>query len=102
MLTNLDNDKLNEQKEETAGGGLYGWICPKCGAVMSPFQSCCVKCTGNWEITCGMGTAVPQFETTVSHNAPTATQINDALNKGELPPLSLNNNEGLYTHKYGY
>lgn len=29
----------------------YGWVCPICGSVMSPFQSYCVKCT-NIESTC--------------------------------------------------
>ena len=24
----------------------YGWVCPKCGAVMSPTQVCCVNCGG--------------------------------------------------------
>lgn len=34
-------------------GGMYGWICPKCGAVMSPFISFCPNCTKhNFEITC--------------------------------------------------
>ena len=38
-------------------GGLYGWICPKCGAVMSPFTSFCPNCTQrNWEVTCATGT----------------------------------------------
>ena len=32
-----------------------GWICPKCGTVMSPYESCCVKCSNNWELTCGTG-----------------------------------------------
>jgi hypothetical protein len=24
-----------------------GWECPKCGAVMAPWQKVCVNCTGN-------------------------------------------------------
>lgn len=27
-----------------------GWECPKCGAVMSPTTSCCVNCTGLYEV----------------------------------------------------
>lgn len=41
-----------EPNKENSPSGLYGWICPKCGAVMSPFERCCIKCTQNgFEIT---------------------------------------------------
>ena len=51
----MQHKKIKEETLSTSSG-LYGWICPKCGAVMSPFQSCCVKCSGNWEITFNTGT----------------------------------------------
>ena len=39
--------------EIVAPEGMYGWICPKCGAVMSPWTSTCPNCTQrNWTITC--------------------------------------------------
>ena len=44
------NDFLKENQPEPAGG-LMGWVCPKCGAVMSPFQSYCSKCSSPWEFT---------------------------------------------------
>ena len=44
------NSLVNEPDNKP--GGLYGWICPKCGAVMSPFVDFCPNCTNrNWEIT---------------------------------------------------
>lgn len=56
-------EQLNKEFADAPSGGLMGWICPKCGAVMSPYQSYCVKCSGNWEITYGTGTKPSDWET---------------------------------------
>ena len=48
------NSLVNEPDNKP--GGLYGWICPKCGAVLSPFVDCCPNCTQrNWTFTCNTG-----------------------------------------------
>jgi uncharacterized OB-fold protein len=44
--------KVNEQKNNFSSN-TYGWICPKCGSVMSPYTSFCPNCTQrDFEITC--------------------------------------------------
>lgn len=62
---NKETNTSGSQIEST--GGLYGWICPKCGAVMGPFQSYCIKCSGSWEFTWGTGT---------SYNTPMNSECN--------------------------
>lgn len=37
--------------EATITPMVFGWICPKCGAVMSPTQVCCVNCSGTVNVT---------------------------------------------------
>lgn len=32
--------------------GMYGWICPKCGAGLSPFTTICPCSMPKWEVTC--------------------------------------------------
>lgn len=36
----------------------YGWICPKCGAVLSPFTQQCPYCTP-YKVTCGPNNGSP-------------------------------------------
>ena len=48
-MEKYDKFLIDNQPEPTVG--LFGWICPKCGAVMSPYQSYCIKCSGGFEIT---------------------------------------------------
>jgi predicted amidophosphoribosyltransferase len=47
------------KETDDKSGGLYGWICPKCRAVMSPYTSFCPNCTQrNFEITCTLNSNV--------------------------------------------
>lgn len=57
-------NKFLEENQPEPVGGLMGWICPKCGAVMSPYQNCCVKCTRIGEITYDTGTPIYGSEKT--------------------------------------
>lgn len=48
---------VNTPKKEDKGGGLMGWVCPKCGRCYSPFTSMCQYCNNglDWngfKVTC--------------------------------------------------
>ena len=50
------NKKINTQ-DKNKGGGLMGWVCPKCGRCYSPFTSMCPYCNNGdlfngFKITC--------------------------------------------------
>ena len=53
-----NNEIINTPKEENKGGGLMGWVCPKCGRCYSPFTTMCPYCNNSdWsKITCVDGT----------------------------------------------
>ena len=53
----------------TSQAGLYGWICPKCGAVMSPYQEFCVKCSGSFNLTCIANTSTTSTRYIISPNS---------------------------------
>jgi predicted amidophosphoribosyltransferase len=70
------NKTILEPNKADSTSGLYGWICPKCGAVMSPFERCCIKCTQNsLEITY----ATSEMDSTLKHSHSNGSTIYDFL-----------------------
>lgn len=66
-LPTVTNPLVNEPNNKP--GGMYGWICPKCGAVMSPYESFCPNCTKrNWEITCTTTGAEHSTDNNLNYN----------------------------------
>ena len=47
-ITNSINSAHSKSITEGTSWSNYGWICPKCGAVMAPFVSTCINCRGNY------------------------------------------------------
>ena len=51
------------------GFAQQGWQCPVCGAVMAPWCSSCINCTGHKNVTIGTGSTpgypYPMFPQTI-------------------------------------
>lgn len=56
----------------------YGWKCPSCGAVMAPWQSSCINCTGKNQRPIEYHTATPNI-TIQSTTAPNTTTWANSL-----------------------
>ena len=60
ILDSSGNEELNKKiktQDKNKGGGLMGWVCPKCGRCYSPFTSMCPYCNNglDWngfKVTC--------------------------------------------------
>lgn len=57
-INGLQNVEIEKNPNDTnTGGGMLGWICPKCGRCYSPFTSMCAYCSNSdnpitWKVTC--------------------------------------------------
>lgn len=59
LRIDTENQQLNSDftlPTKTSQGVVYGWVCPKCGAVMSPYQEFCVKCSSSFDLTWAVNT----------------------------------------------
>lgn len=87
----LDQYKEIMEKSTNLTPGLYGWICPKCGAVLAPHVSICPNCQPNrsFEIWCSSGETShvqqPQYHFTTTSSNTTCT-----VNIGDKPMKPLN------------
>lgn len=57
----------------------YGWICPKCGAVLSPSTNECPYCTPH-KLTCGRISKLP-IKPVPTTDVTTQAQVNTKVNK---------------------
>ena len=54
-----------QQVQKKSSNELYGWICPKCGAVLSPWTSSCINCRGDWTPMYGWNFVYPSTQTPI-------------------------------------
>lgn len=88
--------KSSEEDQPTAEVSknyLTGWVCPKCGAVMGPWQNCCIRCTPapqlTWSTPCPTYDINPNYYDVVPYweLSPTCvcqnTKLNCSYSKGD-------------------
>lgn len=78
--TGVDSQTITTQPREQHNVGLMGWICPVCGAGVSPYTRVCPNCRGNKKVT------VDDLDPFKYYKGGTIPHSNMSPNIEEIPP----------------